>query len=184
MSLSDEQATSEFLQNCQSEQKQPRKRAVLTDGMAIEIFKLRSSIPSSSKAARSSIFTAQSILVSQVSVFHSEHCIAYHFSLEFHRLVHSCEKLREQGWPSALRISFLSCFFKLDFVRAIEHGVGACWQAWGVSPKAVRDIWNRRTWRRTTRPLWTPQATCPSITASASVPPFPPPPPLLSPRPG
>ena len=25
---------------------------------------------------------------------------------------------------------------------------------YGVSPKAVRDIWNKRTWRHATRPLW------------------------------
>ena len=34
-------------------------------------------------------------------------------------------------------------------------------QAFGVSPKAVRDIWNRRTWRRATRPLWTPEVAHP-----------------------
>ena len=26
----------------------------------------------------------------------------------------------------------------------------------GISPKAVRDIWNMRTWCRATRPYWTP----------------------------
>lgn len=28
---------------------------------------------------------------------------------------------------------------------------------YGVSPKTIRDVWNRKTWVKVTRPLWCPQ---------------------------
>jgi hypothetical protein len=71
----------------------PRKRAVLTDQQAAEIFKLRLAF-GAFDSSRQHLFTSRSAQVSKL---------------------------------------------------------------YGVSPKAVRDIWNMRTWRHATKKLWTDQ---------------------------
>jgi hypothetical protein len=71
----------------------PRKRAVLTDQQAAEIFKLRLAV-GAFDSARQHLFTSRSAQVSKL---------------------------------------------------------------YGVSPKAVRDIWNMRTWRHATKQLWSDQ---------------------------
>jgi hypothetical protein len=71
----------------------PRKRAVLTDQQAAEIFKLRLAF-GAFDSSRQHLFTSRSAQVSKL---------------------------------------------------------------YGVSPKAVRDIWNMRTWRHATKQLWTEQ---------------------------
>ena len=75
-----------------SDQYLPKKRALLTDDQAAEIFNLRVTVGQDTSIAQHRFFTSRSIAVSQM---------------------------------------------------------------YGVSPKAVRDIWNKRTWRHATRSLWT-----------------------------
>ncbi len=70
----------------------PRKRAVLTDDQAAEIFNLRVPFTDATNASPDRVFTSRSMVVSRI---------------------------------------------------------------YGVSPKAVRDIWNKRTWRHATRAFWT-----------------------------
>ena len=70
----------------------PRKRALLTDDQAAEIFSMRVPSAETSNALRNRALTSRSVAVSKM---------------------------------------------------------------YGVSPKAVRDIWNKRTWRHATRALWT-----------------------------
>ena len=68
----------------------------------------------------------------------------------------SASPTRDRNLSATLDIEAAIDIFRAKNTHTPRDGTSAALAAkYGITPKAVRDIWNLRTWAATTRPFWT-----------------------------